>query len=81
MKELVKLLDENLEYVKHEVLGDRITIWVKSTKKEVICSYCGKPSEKVHSKYKRSFQDLPIQGKKTTIVLIRRKMFCELKER
>lgn len=64
MEEIVKLLDENLEYVKHEVSGDRITIWVKSTKKEVTCPYCGKPSKKVHSRYERSFQDLPIQGKK-----------------
>jgi len=80
MEEIVKLLDENLEYVKHEVSGDRITIWVKSAKKEVICPYCGKPSKKVHSRYERSFQDLPIQGKKTTIVVIRRKMFCENKE-
>jgi transposase len=71
MEEIVKLLDENLEYVKHEVSGDRITIWVKSTKNEVICPYCGKPSKKVHSRYERSFQDLPIQGKKT-IVVIRR---------
>jgi len=33
--------------------------------------------KKVHSRYEKSFQDLPIQGKKTTIVVIRRKMFCE----
>jgi uncharacterized protein (DUF1810 family) len=29
MEEIVKLLNENLEYVKHEVLGDRIKICVK----------------------------------------------------
>ena len=46
-----KLFDENLEYVKHEVIGERITILVKSSKK-------------VHSRYERSFQDLPIQSKK-----------------
>ena len=34
MEEIVKLLDENLECVKHEVLGDRIMIWVESAKKE-----------------------------------------------
>ncbi|WP_121567288.1 hypothetical protein [Petrotoga sp. Shatin.DS.tank11.9.2.9.3] len=38
----------NLEYVKNEVVGNRITIWVKSAKKEVICPYCGKPSKKGH---------------------------------
>ncbi|PNR91282.1 transposase [Petrotoga sp. HWH.PT.55.6.1] len=79
-EEIVKLLDECLEYVKHEVWGDRITNWVKSAKKELICPYCEKLSKKVHSRYEKSFQDLPIQGKKTTIVVIRRKMFCESKE-
>ena len=39
MEKIVKLLDENLEYVKHEVLGDRITIWMKSPKNEAICLY------------------------------------------
>lgn len=32
MEEIVKLLDENLEYVENEVSGDRITIWVKLVK-------------------------------------------------
>ena len=48
MEEIVKLLDENLEYVKHEVSGDRITIWVKSAKKEVSCPYCEKTLTKVY---------------------------------
>jgi len=30
----------------------------------------------VHSNYNRSFQDLPIQDKKVTIILRNRKMFC-----
>jgi transposase len=47
-EEIVKLLDENLEYLKHEVSGDRITIWVKVTKKEVICPQCGRPLIKVY---------------------------------
>ena len=33
MEEIVKLLDKNSEYVKHEVSENRITIWVKSAKK------------------------------------------------
>ncbi|WP_209125552.1 transposase family protein [Alkalihalobacillus sp. BA299] len=31
----------------------------------------------MHSRYKRSFQDLPIQGKKVLITLSNRKMFCD----
>jgi len=34
MEEIVKLLDEYLEYLKHEVSGGRITIWVEPAKKK-----------------------------------------------
>lgn len=77
LEEIVELLDENLEYIKHEVEDNGIVIWVRSSKKEAVCPYCGTPSTRVHSRYKRVFQDLPIQGKKVTIVLIGRKMFCD----
>jgi transposase len=53
-----------------------ININVISVREEVVCPYCGKPSSKVHSHYKRSFQDLPMQGKKVKIILNNRKMFC-----
>lgn len=76
MDELIKLLDENLEYVSHELIGDTIFIKVVSNRKEVICPYCRKHSSKAHSHYERSFQDLPIQGKKVRIILSNRKMFC-----
>lgn len=65
MDEFIKLLDENLEYVRHELIDNIIYIYVVSIRAEVICPYCGQTSSKVHSRYERSFQDLPIQGKKT----------------
>jgi len=34
-------------------------------------------SHKVHSTCKRDFQDLPVLGKKTKIVIANRKMFCQ----
>ena len=37
---------------------------------------CGVESNKVHSRYKKSFQDLPIQGKKVIIIIKNRNMFC-----
>lgn len=76
MDEFIKLLDKNLEYVNHEIIGDTIYINVISIRKEVVCPYCGNPSSKVHSHYERSFQDLPMQGKKVKVVLSNRKMFC-----
>lgn len=70
------MLDENLQYISHEIIEGKIYINVISTREQVICPYCGKSSSKVHSHYKRSFQDLPIQGKKVMVILSNRKMFC-----
>ena len=77
MEALIKLLDENLRYVRHEIDTDTIKITVKSAKEEVSCPYCKTSSSKVHSKYERKFKDLPIQGKKVVIQLKNRKMFCK----
>ncbi|WP_367397962.1 transposase family protein [Enterococcus raffinosus] len=41
------------------------------------CPFCQTPTKKVHSKYERTFQDLPIQGKKVIIILQNRKFLCE----
>lgn len=76
MDEIIKLLDKNLGYVSHKIIGNTIFINVVSNREEVRCPSCGKLSSKTHSHYKRSFQDLPIQGKKVRVILSNRKMFC-----
>ncbi|QAA33505.1 transposase family protein [Clostridium manihotivorum] len=76
MDELIKLLDSNLQYIKHELVDDTIYIEVSSNRKSVSCPYCGEKSDKAHSWYKKSFQDLPMQNKKVVIILNNRKMFC-----
>lgn len=76
MDEFIKLLDPNLNYISHEIIGDTIMIHVASSKEEVLCPYCGCASSKKHSVYERSFQDLPIMGMKSRIILNNRKMFC-----
>lgn len=77
MNALVKLLDENLEYQSHSLDGDTIYLNVSSTRHEVSCPFCGMTATKVHSFYKKSFQDLPIQDKKVFIILMNKKFFCE----
>ena len=77
MDEIIKLLDPNLDYISHEIKDDFIYIMVESNKREINCPYCGNPSAKVHSRYRRKFQDKPIQGKKVVIILDNRKMFCQ----
>jgi len=76
MKDMIKLLDKNLKYEKHEINSDEIRIWVKSRQKVLTCPYCGKKSKKAHSIYSRTIQDLPISGKKVYIEIENRKMFC-----
>lgn len=76
MDEFIKLLDPGLDYISHEILDDTIIIRVASNKTELGCPYCGHRSSKKHSTYERSFQDLPIMGKKSKIIIQNRKMFC-----
>lgn len=76
MNEFIKLLDKNLEFVSYEIIDDTIYINTVSNRSEAICPFCGEVSTKVHSHYPKSFQDLPIQGKKVLIILNNRKMFC-----
>lgn len=77
MNEFIKLLDKNLEYVSHEIIDNTVYIHVVSNRKEVICPHCKCSSSKTHSHYERSFQDLPIQGKKVKVILNNRKMLCQ----
>lgn len=63
MPQIIKLLDPNLNYLKHELIDDMLYIFVEATRTEVICPFWYIIFKK-HSTYNRSFQDLSIQGKK-----------------
>lgn len=76
MDNFIKLLDKNLNFISYEIINDSIYIHAISNRHEVICPFCKEISVKVHSHYSKSFQDLPIQGKKVIIALKNRKMFC-----
>ena len=76
MNELIKLIDNNLEYITHEITDSIIYIEVVSIRQVAKCPYCGSESDKVHSYYKKSFQDLPIQDHKVIVTIRNRKLFC-----
>jgi len=76
MKEIVKLLDENLQYERYEIQGEELFIRVKSERKKVNCPYCGRESTQIHSRKERTLKDLPLQGKKVKILLEHKKYFC-----
>lgn len=69
MDEIIKLLDKNFEYIKHEIEDDTMYIHVQSCNEEPKCPYCHQVSNKKHSIYIRKLQDLPIQSTKVIIVL------------
>ena len=73
---LLRRLDPALRYTTHEIQEDIIRIYVVSVRDEVACPCCGTPSDKRHSTYRRAFQDLPVMGLKTEIVIENRIMFC-----
>ena len=77
MDEFIIDLDKNLKYSNHEIIDGTIYLHVFSIRKELNCPYCGEPSSRVHSRYTRSFQDLPIQDKKLIVVINNKKMFCD----
>lgn len=77
MQDLLTLLDENLVYDGHEIIGGNFVIKTHSGNPVCKCRYCGKETASVHSLYQRSVQDLPIQGHTTTLVITARKMFCK----
>ena len=77
MEELITLLDENLVCTSTDISADFIRFSVTSTRKVCVCPSCQQASSRVHSRYSRNFQDLPIQDKKVVITLSNRKMFCD----
>jgi transposase len=80
MKDLIKLLDENLVCLDHQMYDEHFEIFVCSSRESVLCPFCGHVSSRIHSTYHRRFQDLPIQGKKVHIDLHNRKYFCSNSE-
>ena len=71
------MLDENLEYHDYTLDNNTLYMTVFSNRKDVRCPFGGALSNKTHSIYEKSFQDLPIQDKKVIIRLMNRKLFCQ----
>jgi len=80
MEELIKELDENMQYQSYEICGSEMYIRVNSKRVESTCPHCGEVSTQIHSRTIRTIKDLPIQGKKVKILLEHKKYFCKNKE-
>ena len=77
MDEFIKELDADLDYLEHEITENEVIIYVASNRRSCKCSYCGHACSRVHSRYEKRFQDLPIMGKKTKVIIENRKFFCD----
>ncbi len=77
MQKFIDMLSPNLEYISHEELENKIVFTVKSKDFEPICPFCGEKSSKKHNKYKKSFDDLPLNNKRVIIQLINQTYVCE----
>ncbi len=63
MQDYINMLSSNLRYISKEENDKGIKFFVESTINSPICPYCGIPSNRCHSKYKKSFDDLPLNNK------------------
>ncbi|PEZ37707.1 hypothetical protein CN345_10415 [Bacillus thuringiensis] len=76
MKNILSSLDSDIQYVSHELRGDQIVFQAKTKCVKATCPYCGMETHKIHSKYHRVFQDLPVSTFETIIHLKLHKFFC-----
>ena len=75
MDKFIKLLDENLEYVSHEIIDNTIYINIASNCNECESYYCENYLNKVHSKHKTLSHYLPVRNKKVELILTNKKYF------
>ncbi len=80
MEELLKSLDSDLVLVKAVVEKETIELHARRDTIEEVCPYCGAKSKSVHSVYRKTISDLPIQEKMVKIILWRRLFFCKNKD-
>lgn len=73
---IIKDLDKNLKCDGTIIKDTQIILRISSSQQSVCCPFCGQPSKKIHSRYQREIQDIPIQEKQTILLLEVRKMFC-----
>jgi len=76
MEELLKSLDSDLVLIEAVVGEEKIELHAKKDTVEETCPYCGAKSKNVHSVYRKTISDLPIQEKMVKIILHKRLFFC-----
>ncbi|WP_237697517.1 transposase family protein [Kosmotoga olearia] len=73
----MRTLDPDLVLVEAFTDDKKIELHARKGTSEEACPYCGKKSRNVHSVYRNTISDLPVQEKLLTIILERRVFFCK----
>jgi transposase len=58
-----------------QVTGAGLCIWARARADTAACPRCGRPSARVHSRYRRRLADAAIGGRKVMIRLVVRRFF------
>lgn len=72
MNTLIQLLDINYELYECRIKDSDVVMEIGSKSNRFFYPYCGHLSDKIHSRYQREVQDLPIQGKRGILLIVTR---------
>ena len=72
----------NILYSEFDILDiletdNQIIITLKSKNNFAVCPHCGKESKKIHQKYDKMIQDLPINNKNVTLIIKSKVYRCD----
>ncbi len=77
MNEFIKTLNKNYTLTNYRIKSNKVIFHIESEKNGSICPYCNEYSSRVHSRYEREIQDLPLQHKQALLLVLTRKFFCD----
>jgi len=69
-------LQEEFSVLESTTLEEELLIWIQKALPYGVCPGCGHATNKTHQITPRKVQDLPIQGKKVTLIILKRRFFC-----
>ncbi len=70
------VVPEGLSLVSAEVGPEEVSIAARAVTTAVVCPQCGEGSRSIHSRYQRSFADLPAHGRRVRLRLEVRRCRC-----
>ncbi|WP_224994354.1 transposase family protein [Cesiribacter sp. SM1] len=71
------LIPPEFEVLATSVTEAKVTLQLQFTASTAYCPLCNSLSTRIHSRYVRKLQDLPISGKVVELRLCTRKFFCQ----